>query len=159
MTREPVQHWLAPGVVLTRWRTYAVALFIVAWLSVQIVVPFVQKFELPSLRYRWARYSWGMFSRLGPRYEVTLFRTQGPGPPEPIPDIGGYVSGFRSPDPMPRIALYGSEEEVHDRFARLVAFLARERRDGYTYVASIRWTGYQAAAVPGRVEFRAEAVK
>lgn len=145
--------------VSARWRPYATTAFIVAWLSLQIVVPLVQKFELPTFRYRWARFSWAMFSRLVPRYEVSLFRTQGTGDPEPIPDIGRYVSGYRSPDPMPRIASYVSEDEVHDRFSRLVTYLARERRDGYTYVASIRWTAYQAAGVPGRVEFRAEAIE
>jgi hypothetical protein len=127
------------------------------WLAIQVVVPFVQKFELPSLRYRWARFSWAMFSRLGPRYEVSLYRTRGAGPPEPVPAIDGDVRGYRSPGPMRMIALYWSEHEVHDRFSRLVTHLARERRDGYTYVASIRWTAYKSSEVPERVEFRADA--
>jgi hypothetical protein len=139
-----------------RWRRAATGTFIVAWLAVQIVVPFVQKFELPSLRYRYARYSWAMFSRLGPRYEVSVFRVRGTGEPEPIPDIDRVVRGYRSPDPMSMIATYWSEDEVHDRFSRLVAHLARERRDGYTYVASIRWIRYHADGVPGVVEFRAD---
>lgn len=137
-------------------RRYAITAFIVLWLAVQIVVPLVQKFELPTFRYRWARFSWAMFSRLGPRYEVHLFRTRGAGD-EPIPEIGRHVRGYRSPEPMRLIALYVTEDEVHDRFSRLVTHLAREQRDGYTYVASIRWTGYRRPGVPGLVEFRAAA--
>jgi hypothetical protein len=141
------------------WRRYAITGFIVLWLAVQMVVPLVQKFELPTFRYRWARFSWAMYSRLLPRYEVRLFRTRGGGAAEPIPDIDRYVRGYRSPEPMPMIAIYVSEDEVHDRFSRLVTYLAREQRDGYTYVASIRWTDYQRPDVAGLVEFRAEAAE
>src|SRR2546422_6756839 len=140
-------------------RRYATTAFIVVWLSAQIVVPLVQKFELPTLRYRWARYGWAMYSRLGPRYEVRLFRTRGGGAAEPIPDIGRDVRGYRSPEPMPMIALYWSEDEVHDRFSRLVSYLARQRRDGDTYVASIRCTQYQRPGLSDLVEFRAEAAE
>ena len=56
---------------------------------------------------------------------------------------------------MPMLALYVSEDEVHDRFSRLVSYLAREQRDGYTYVARIRWTDYPPAGAPTVVEFRA----
>jgi hypothetical protein len=139
------------------WRRGLIAAFIVAWLSVQVVVPFVQKFELPSLSYRWARFSWAMFSRLGPRYEVRLFRTRGAGPAEAVPGIEHDVRGYRSPEPMRMIARYWSEREVHDRLARLVRHLADERRDGYTYVASVRWTAYRSPDVPEQLEFRAEA--
>jgi hypothetical protein len=139
-----------------RWRRYATAAFIMAWLAIQIVVPFVQKFELPSLRYRYARYSWAMYSQLGPRYEVSLFRTRGAGDHEPIPDIGRYVYRYRSPDPMPMIAAYQSADEVLDRFTRLVGAIARERRDGYTYVASIRWTSNRPGATAS-AELRADA--
>ena len=142
---------------VSEWRRYATTAFIVLWLGIQIVVPLLQKFELPTFRYRWARYSWAMFSRLGPRYEVTLFRTRGAGDPEPVPEIGRYVRGYRSPEPMSMTAAYWSEDEVHDRFSRLVTYLARERRDGYTYVASIHWIRYQRVDVPPRVEFRAKA--
>jgi hypothetical protein len=141
------------------WRRRAIVAFIVLWLAVQIVVPLVQKFELPTFRYRWARFSWAMYSRLLPRYEVRLFRARGAGAAEPIPDIDRYVRGYRSPEPMSMIAIYVSEDEVHDRFSRLVTYLAREQRDGYTYMASIRWTDYQRPGVAGLVEFRAEAAE
>ena len=124
------------------WHRRAVIAFIVLWLAVQIVVPLVQKFDLgrPGHSYRYARYSWAMFSRPVPRYEVMLFRTRGTGDRDAIPDIGRYVRGYHSPDPMPMLAIYSSEAEVLDRFGRLVRTIASQRRDGYTYVASIRWT-------------------
>jgi hypothetical protein len=139
-------------------RRYATGAFIALWLAMQITVPLIQKFELPTLQYRYARYSWAMFSRLSLRYEVSLFRTRGGGDREAIPDIGRYVRGYHSPAPMPMIAVYSSEDEVHDRFARLVTAIARERRDGYSYVASIRWTAHHRAGVPDQAEFRANAV-
>ena len=133
------------------WRRYGTAAFIVVWISVQVVVPLVEKFDLrgPGVRYRYARYSWAMFSRLVPRYEVSLFRTRGVGDREAIPEIAHYVRGYRSPDPMPMIAIYSSEDEVLDRFTRLVRAIARERRDGYTYVASIRWTAHRPGLSDG----------
>ncbi len=143
--------------VVSGSRSYATAAFIVLWLVIQIVLPFVQKFELPTFRYRWARFSWAMYSRLGPRYEVRLLRTRDGGVAEPIPDVSRYVRGYRSPEPLPMIAMYVSEDEVHDRFFRLVTHIARDRHDGYTYVASIRWTAYQRPDVPSLVEFHADA--
>jgi hypothetical protein len=137
------------------WRRHAATVFIVAWLSVQVVVPLLQKFEIPAFRYRWARFGWAMYSRLVPRYEVRLFRARGTGEVEPIPDIERYVRGYRSPEPMPMLAIYTSDAEVHDRFSRLVSQLAREHRDGYIYVASIRWTEHPPAGAPSVVEFRA----
>jgi hypothetical protein len=141
---------------LSGWRRHAAAAFIVVWLGVQILIPLVQKFELPGFQYRWARYSWGMFSRLGPRYEVRLFRTRGGGGAEPIPEMARYVRGYRSPEPMAMYAAYWSEDEVLDRFSRLVAYIARERRDGYAYVAAVEWIRYQRADLPVRMELRAE---
>jgi hypothetical protein len=146
----------ATGSTLSGWRRHAAAAFILLWLGVQILVPLVQKFELPAFQYRWARYSWGMFSRLGPRYEVRLFRTRGGGGAEPIPDVARYVRGYRSPQPMAMYAAYWSEDEVLDRFSRLVAYIARERRDGYAYIAAVEWIRYQRADLPVRMELRAE---
>ena len=142
---------------LTGWRRHAAVAFITLWLAVQIAVPLAQKLDLgasPS-PYRYARYSWAMFSRLVPRYEVTLYRTRAGGGREPIPDIDRWVHGYRSPEPMPMSAIYTSEGEVLDRFSGLVGAIARERRDGYTYVATVRWTanrppGAGAAAVETR---------
>jgi hypothetical protein len=149
----------ATGSEARGWRRLAAAAFIVVWLSVQIVVPLLQKLDIerPGSPYRYARYSWAMFSRLVPRYEVSIFRVRAGGPREPIPDIGRYVRGYRSPDPMPLLAIYSSEEEVLDRYARLVEAIARERRDGYTYVASIRWTAHRPGTADA-VELRAHAV-
>jgi hypothetical protein len=68
-----------------------------------------------------------------------------------------YVRGYRSPEPMRMRASYWSENEVLDRLARLVTFIARDRHDGYTYVASIQWLGGQRADLPERSELRAQA--
>lgn len=141
------------------WRRHGLIAFIVVWLSVQIGFPLVQKVERSTFRYRYTRFSWAMFSRITPRYEVQLFRTRGDRGPEPIPEIGRYVRGYTSPGPMRMAATYVSEDEVHDRFFRLVSHLARHQHDGYTYIASIRWTGQQRLGVPTLMEFRAEAAE
>ena len=138
------------------WRRHAAVTFIVLWLAVQLLVPLVQKFELPGLHYRWARYSWAMFSRPGPRYEIRLFRTRYGGSAEPIPEVGRYVRGYRSPEPMARYAPYWTEDELLDRLSRLVTHIARDRRDGYTYVAAVRWIRYQRVDLPVYTERRAD---
>src|SRR5207247_10226969 len=85
---------------LSGWRRRGAAAFIVLWIAVQALVPLWQKFPPPDFHYRWARYSWGMFSSIGPRYEVRLFRTRGTGAEQPIPEMPCYVRGYRSPEPM-----------------------------------------------------------
>src|SRR5215831_431856 len=114
---------------LAGWRRHAAVAFIVVWLAVQIALPLAQKLDLDASgsRYRYARYSWAMFSRIVPRYEVRLYRTRAGGGPEPIPDIDRWVHGYRSPEPMPMAALYTSEGEVLDRFSGLVTAIARGR--------------------------------
>ena len=144
---------------LSGWRRRGAAAFIVLWIGVQVLIPFWQKFSPPDLRYRWARYSWGMFSQIRPRYEVRVFRTRGGGAEEPIPEIERYVRGYRSPGPMRLAAAYWSEDEVLDRLGRLVAFIARDRRDGYTYVATVRWIQGRRAGLPERSELRAQATE
>lgn len=144
---------------LSGWHRRGAATFIVLWIAVQILVPLWQKFPPPDFHYRWARYSWGMFSSIGPRYEVRLFRTRGTGGEEPIPEMPRYVRGYRSPEPMRMRAIYWSEDEALDRLARLVAFIARDRHDGYTYVASVQWLGGQRADRPERSELRVQAAE
>lgn len=139
------------------WRRLGATVFIALWLSVQILIPLWQKLGPPDFRYRWARYSWGMFSLIGSRYEVRLFRTGGGGETEPIPEVGRYVRGYRSPDPMRMRTVYWSEAEVLDRFSRLVSFIARDRHDGYTYVASIQWTRVSPGDQPAHTEIRVHA--
>jgi hypothetical protein len=151
-----VAHSAATGV--TGLRQFAIVAFIVIWVTVQVAVPLIQKFELDrsGLPYRYTRYSWAMFSRLVPRYEVSLYRTRGTGDREQIPDISRYVSGYRSPDPMPKLAIYTSEAEVLGRYRGLIETIARERRDGYTYVAAIRWTAHPPGTAD-RSELRVDA--
>jgi len=139
------------------WRRRGAAAFIALWLSVQVLVPLLQKFDPPEFRYRWARYSWGMFSLIWSRYEVRLFRTRGDGGPEPIPEVARYVRGYRSPDLMRMRTVYWSEAEALDRFARLLSFIARDQHDGYTYVASIRWIRIPPDDLPAHTEIRVHA--
>lgn len=145
---------------LTGWRRHAAIAFITLWLGLQVGVPLAQKLDAdtPSAPYRYARYSWAMFSRLVPRYEVSLYRLRPGGGPEPIPEIDRWVRGYRSPEPMPMRALYVSDGEVLDRFGGLVTAIARERRDGYVYVASIRWTANHPQG-PTTQELRADATR
>ena len=51
-----------------------VVLFIVTWLAVQLVYPFVLKFDLSPFRYRWAPLSWGMYANANAEYQVTMYR-------------------------------------------------------------------------------------
>jgi hypothetical protein len=139
------------------WRRRAAVAFIALWLSVQVLVPLLQKFGPPDFQYRWARYSWGMFSVIGSTYEVRLFRTRGDGGAEPVPEVGRYVRGYRSPDPMRLRTVYWSEAEVLDRFSRLLSFIARDRHDGYTYVASIQWTRVSPGDRSAHTEIRVHA--
>lgn len=131
-----------------------VSLFIALWIAVQVIIPFTQKFELPSLRYRYGRFSWAIFSRLVPVYEARLFRVNRAGQQEAIPDIDRCVAGYRSPEPMRRDAMYVTPQEVQDRLTRLVTYIARERRDGYEYVASVRWIKHRGPEVSEQWEFR-----
>jgi hypothetical protein len=145
---------------VTGWRRHVAVAFIALWLAIQLAMPLAQKLDLGALHspYRYARYSWAMFSRLVPRYEVSLYRTRAGGGPEPIPDIDHWVRGYRSPEPMPMSAIYTSEGEVLDRFSGLVTAIAREHRDGYTYVAAIRWTVNRPRGAE-TVEVRADATR
>jgi hypothetical protein len=144
----------ADSVVSSGGRRYLVRAFIILWLTVQTVGPFVQKFEIPSFRYRYARFSWAMFTRALPVYDAALFRINETGEREPIPDIDRYIPGYQSPNPMRLKVHYLTVEEVQDRFARLITQIARDRSDGYVYVASIHWIKSVNPAVPDRWEFR-----
>jgi hypothetical protein len=89
------------------WRRYAALTFITVWLAVQVTVPLVQKLGLDPFapRYRYARYSWAMFSRPVPRFEVSIFRTRGVGDREPVPGIDRYVRGYRSTHPTRKCSI------------------------------------------------------
>ena len=74
--------------------------FIVVWLAAQIIVPFVRKFDFPRLRYRYATFSWAMYSKPALVYDVSLFRRGKPGQSEAIPNVRQFVQGYQSPEPM-----------------------------------------------------------
>ena len=113
-------------------------LCIVGWLGLQLVVPFVLKFDLRTGEYHYSRWAWAMFSRLPLEYEVELYRESAAGAREPWPDLDDIWRGVQTGRRVD--TRYASRSEVEDRFAALVAHVARERRDGWTYVAELRWT-------------------
>ena len=128
------------------------------WIVFQVAAPFFQKFELPSFRYRYARFSWAMYSRLVPVYELRLFRLNKAGQEEAIPGIERYVKGYQSPGPMRKRLVYMTPQEFRERLERLATFIAKERQDGCSYVASVRWIKYADPQLPERWEFRADAI-
>jgi hypothetical protein len=56
-------------------------------------------------------------------------------------------------------AIYWSGRRGAGSLARLVAFIARDRHDGYTYVASVQWLGGPRADRPERSELRVQAAE
>ncbi len=52
--------------------------------------------------------------------------------------------------------LIGRRTSYSIDFSRLVTHIARDRRDGYTYVAAVRWLRYQRAELPVHTELRAD---
>ena len=142
----------------TEWRRYLSLAFIYLWLAIQIGGPFTQKFEFPSLRYRFTRFAWAMYSQPSAYMEVIMYRTDDRGEVrEAIPDIARYAVGYRSPKTMDLATVYETELEAEERFAALIRFIAEKQRDGYTYVVSGRWTKKNNPRIPDQWEFRAKA--
>lgn len=113
---------------------------IALWLGLQIGVPLARKFELPSLRYRYTTYSWGMFSRPADRKTLDLHRRNASGQREPIPGLDRFVSdALAAPGPwrMP----YRSEAEIEAWFTLLVEHIAERSEAGWDYVAVLRSRG------------------
>ncbi len=129
--------------------------FIVVWLAAQIIVPFVRKFDFPSFRYRYATFSWAMYSKPALVYDVSLFRSGKPGQSEAIPNVEQFVYEYQSPQPMRMREYYRSESEVQERFARLITHIARRSDDGHTYVVSIHWIRPLELKQPTQWEFSA----
>lgn len=113
--------------------------FIVFWLAVQILIPFVRKFDFPHFRYRYATFSWAMYSKPALIYEISLFRINASGQREAIPNSGKILYGYRSPEPMQQREYYLSEAQVQERFERLVTSIARQMKNGHGYGVSVRW--------------------
>ncbi len=114
--------------------------FIILWLTAQITIPFVRTFDLQHGGYRYALFSWAMYSKPAVIYDVSLFRIAPSGHPEAIPDIKQFVEGYRSPQPMRMREYYRSETEIKKRLVDLVTHIAqKQHRAGYRYGASIRW--------------------
>lgn len=138
-----------PDGVPSGWRRRVLTTFVVGWLAVQIVLPFVKKFELPSLRYRNnSTFSWSPYSAPTLMYELSLFVRGADGNAEPIPNVERYVAGLWSPGPVPLRAPNDSVEQVQERYARLTAHIARARGDDREYVAYIRWLKHYRPGAP-----------
>ncbi len=129
--------------------------FIVIWLAVQIMVPFVRKFDFPSFHYRYATFSWAMYSKPALVYDVSLFRTDKPAQSEAIPNVGQFVHEYQSPQPMRMREYYRSRHEVQEQFARLITHIARRADDSRTYVVSIHWLSPLELNQPAQWEFSA----
>ena len=159
----------------TGWRRYLSLAFIYLWLAIQIGGPFTQKFELPSLRYRYTRFAWAMYSQPSAHIEVTMYRTDDQGEVrEAIPDIARYAVWYSSPETMhledtsasaraPDLS-FDTELDAKERFSALIRFIAEKQRDGYAYVVSGRTyavsglrTKNNNPRIPNQWEVRAKA--
>ncbi len=136
-------------------RRYLISGFIFTWLAVQITVPFFRKFDFPHFRYRYATFSWAMYSKPALVYDVSLFRRGKPGQSEAIPNVGQFVHEYQSPQPMRIREYYRSEVQVQEQFARLIRHIAKQADDGRTYVVSIHWIRPLELNQPTQWEFSA----
>ena len=123
-----------------RGRRRLIGAGIAAWLALQIAVPLVRKFELPSLRYRHATYAWAMFSRPAEPFTVELYRRNSAGRREPIPGLGRFVSSPPAPGARLRIP-YRSGPEIEGWFLSLIEHIAERSDADWEYVAAFRWLG------------------
>ena len=112
--------------------------FIVLWLGLQLAVPLVRKFELPSLRYRQVTFSWGMFSLDTTVYRVRLVRENAGGRRHPVRSAGRFAPELAR---CGRVVLdpYHPPRVLEARYARLLAHVATRQRDGQRYHLAFRW--------------------
>lgn len=120
---------------------------ILVWLTLQIVIPFARKFDLPHFQYRYATFSWAMYSKPGLYYDVSLYCEGPEGIRKGIPDIKKYVREYASPEPLSMHDYYRTKDQIQDWHARLVKAIAKNKKDGALYGVSIRWQ-----TVPGLVD-------
>ena len=123
-----------------RRRRRLIGVGIALWLGFQIGVPLVRKFELPSLRYRYTTYTWGMFSRPADRKTLDLHRRNASGQREPIPGLDRFVSDVPAPGQSWRVP-YRSDAEIEAWVTLLVEHIAERSEAGWEYVAVLRARG------------------
>ena len=139
-------------------RKYLISAWIVIWLAIQILVPLFRKFDLPHLRYRYATFSWAMYSKPALLYDVSLFRINPLGQKESIPHIEQFVRGTHSPQPMRMREYYRSETEIKERLTRLVAHIARHEPDHDRRIGvSVQWIRKLSPEEPVRWDFCTDA--
>lgn len=130
-------------------RRVILVLFAAGWVVGQSVLALVNKFELPSLRYvNICRFAWTPYSTPSLQYEVSLY-VRGPGGRrDPIPDAERYVHGLWSPGPVELRAPNHTVEEVQERYAHLLEYIADDKADGREYMAVIRWIKHYRPDLP-----------
>jgi len=121
-------------------RNIVTKIFIVAWLTAQLTIPFIRKFDLQPFRYRWTPFSWGMYSTSEAEYQVTMYRLGPDGERSEIvfdedvvggtPWSSGLVQGERYS--VQRLQTLREVEIVLRR-------VARRNGDDDVYVGSIDW--------------------
>jgi hypothetical protein len=105
-------------------------------------------FELPSFRYRYAKFSWAMFARPPLLYELEIYRISREGKKEPIPHIKQYLPWYRPPGPLILNHSYYSVEEAQIRLSRLTTMIAEREGTEDSYVASVHWIRNSRPDVP-----------
>lgn len=116
------------------------SLFIVTWLAVQLVYPFVLKFDLSPFRYRWAPLSWGMYANANAEFQVTMYRLNPDGERAEIvfdDEVVGDTAWSRTlvqgeTSSVRRLETLRDVEIVLRR-------VARRNRDGAVYVGRVDW--------------------
>ncbi len=121
-------------------RELLILIFIAVWIFVQMAIPFIRKFELSPFKYRYATYSWAMFSKPALRYEVSFFRKKPGGEKEAIPDMNKFDFRYRSPESTSRNEYYQSTAEIKNRFRQLIQYIAQHEDPNFKYGVLLRWT-------------------
>src|SRR5438552_15996616 len=101
MLQEDASHAVA-------WRRPLLIALVVLWLTAQISIPAVLKFDLPRFHYQYVSHSWAMFGRNPLRYSVSLYVMSDAGVREPIKNLDRYTIGVRSPGPTTKTESYRS---------------------------------------------------
>ena len=115
-------------------------LFIVAWLAVQLVYPFILKFDLSPFSYRWVPLSWGMYANPTAEYSVTMYRLAPTGERSDIVFDDEVVGGTA----WSRALVQGETSTIRRLETRrevemVLRRVARRNADGAVYVGNVDW--------------------
>jgi len=127
---------------------------LIVWLVLQIGIPFFRKFGTFPFTYRYATYSWAMFSKPRVHYEVSLFRRNSNGDKETIPDVAQFTSEYHSAKTRAS-DYYRTPAEIKDRFTHLVNYIAEREDPNFEYGVSIHWVTLFDPNEPAQWEYYA----